>query len=110
MRGGARGGPARAGPRLHEQGTAGARHRRADARAGARCRPRRAQTLLGDIYARRGLHGEALERYREARESNPGDRSAALGELRGLVALDRAAEATFSPNSCWRRSPATSRC
>ena len=51
-----------------------------------------AQTLLGEIYARRGLHGEALERFRTARESNPGDRSAALGELRGLVALDRAAD------------------
>ena len=33
-----------------------------------------AQTLLGEIYARRGLHGEALERFRTARESNPGDR------------------------------------
>jgi tetratricopeptide (TPR) repeat protein len=51
-----------------------------------------AQTLLGEIYARRGLHGEALERFRTARESNPGDRSAALGELRALVALERAAE------------------
>src|SRR5205814_1120039 len=26
-----------------------------------------AATMIGDIYARRGLHGEALERYREAR-------------------------------------------
>src|SRR5213078_4473205 len=25
-----------------------------------------AATLIGDIYARRGLHGEALERYRDA--------------------------------------------
>lgn len=51
-----------------------------------------AQTLLGEIYARRGLHGEALERFRTARDEEPGDRAAALGELRALVAMDRAGE------------------
>ena len=64
-----------------------------------------AQTLLGEIYARRGLHGEALERFRTARESNPGDRSAALGELRGARgARPRRRGRHVSPNSCWRRS------
>src|SRR6266705_2012326 len=31
-----------------------------------------AGVLLGDIFAKRGLHGEALERYREARSLEPG--------------------------------------
>src|SRR5256886_2146445 len=31
-----------------------------------------AGVLLGDIFAKRGLHGEALERYREARSLDPG--------------------------------------
>lgn len=49
--------------------------------------------LLGEIYARRGLHGEALERFREATQAAPGHRAAREGELRALLALNRAAEA-----------------
>jgi len=55
--------------------------------------PSRAATLWGDIFARRGLHGEALERYREARTADPASAAAALGEVRALLALDRPAEA-----------------
>src|SRR5439155_255626 len=52
-----------------------------------------AATLLGDIYARRGLHGEALERYREARTLDAANSIAALGEVKSLLAVHRAAEA-----------------
>jgi len=52
-----------------------------------------AATLLGDIYARRGLHGEALERYREARTLDAANAVAALGEVKSLLAMHRAAEA-----------------
>jgi tetratricopeptide (TPR) repeat protein len=52
-----------------------------------------AATLTGDIYARRGLHGEALERYREARTLDAANAAAALGEVKSLLAVHRAAEA-----------------
>ena len=51
-----------------------------------------AATLVGDIYARRGLHGEALERYREARTLDAANSAAALGEVKSLLAVHRAAE------------------
>lgn len=64
------------------------------ARARARgADPARAAALLGDIFARRGFHGEALERYREARAARPDDPDAILGEVRALLSLDRAVEA-----------------
>jgi tetratricopeptide (TPR) repeat protein len=63
-------------------------------RAVARNAPRTATAvLLGDIFAKRGLHGEALERYREVRTSMPGERDATLGEIRALMALGRPSEA-----------------
>src|SRR5437867_11779430 len=46
-----------------------------------------AGVLLGDIFAKRGLHGEALERYREARSLEPGRADARLGEVKALFAL-----------------------
>ena len=52
-----------------------------------------ASTLLGDIYAKRGLHGEALERYREARAHDGSRADARLGEVQALLALGRWAEA-----------------
>jgi tetratricopeptide (TPR) repeat protein len=52
-----------------------------------------ASTLLGDIYAKRGLHGEALERYREARATDGARGDARLGEVQALLALGRWAEA-----------------
>lgn len=52
-----------------------------------------AQVLLGEIYSKRGLHGEALERYRAARETGEDRSDAVLGEVRQLIALGRGAEA-----------------
>src|SRR2546425_2354155 len=51
-----------------------------------------AAVLLGDIFARRGLHGEALERYREARGLAPDRPDARLGEVKALFALGRTTE------------------
>jgi tetratricopeptide (TPR) repeat protein len=63
-------------------------------RAMARGAPTTATTiLLGDIFARRGLYGEALERYREARTTTPTHPGALLGEIRALLSLGRASEA-----------------
>jgi len=46
-----------------------------------------AAVLIGDIFAKRGLHGEALERYREARGLDPERADARLGEVKALFAL-----------------------
>lgn len=48
-------------------------------------------TLLGETFSARGLHGEALERFSEAR--NGGGRDALFGFVRSLVMIGRAAEA-----------------
>lgn len=74
------------------------------ARARGAERPR-AAVLLGDIFARRGLHGEALDRYREARDVAPADRDALLGEVRALLALGRAAEAVALTDDLGRDDP-----
>ncbi|HET7187886.1 MAG TPA: tetratricopeptide repeat protein, partial [Gemmatimonadaceae bacterium] len=50
-------------------------------------------TLLGDIYARQGLHGEALERYREAQRAEPDAPRARTGEAWALLAMGRGREA-----------------
>jgi tetratricopeptide (TPR) repeat protein len=63
-------------------------------RAGARgADPVEAAVLLGTIYAERGLHGEALERFREARRGVPDHRDARFGEVSALLELGRAREA-----------------
>jgi len=49
--------------------------------------------ILGDVFARRGVHGEALDRYREARKVRPDLPAARGGEVRALLALGRAGEA-----------------
>ncbi|HVH68040.1 MAG TPA: tetratricopeptide repeat protein [Gemmatimonadales bacterium] len=46
-----------------------------------------AAVLLGDIFAKRGLHGEALERFREARALDPARADARLGEVKALFAI-----------------------
>lgn len=55
--------------------------------------PGRATTLLGEVFARRGLHGEALERFRTALTLTPLQPRAILGEVRALLALGRGMEA-----------------
>ena len=63
-------------------------------RAVARGAPKAAAAvLLGDVFAKRGLYGEALERYRQARIADPDDPDATLGEIRALLALGWAADA-----------------
>jgi tetratricopeptide (TPR) repeat protein len=49
--------------------------------------------LLGEVFLRRGLFGEALERFREARTADVAHRAARLGEVRALLGLARGAEA-----------------
>jgi tetratricopeptide (TPR) repeat protein len=51
--------------------------------------PVEANALLGELFAQRGLHGEALERYRTARASAPQRLDIRLGEVRQLLALGR---------------------
>ena len=49
--------------------------------------------LAGDGFAAQGLHGEALERYRRALETEPTNPFARQGMARSLLALGRAEEA-----------------
>ena len=49
--------------------------------------------LAGDGFAAQGLHGEALERYRRALETEPTNPFAGQGAARSLLALGRAEEA-----------------
>ncbi len=49
--------------------------------------------LLGEIFSRRGLFGEALERFRQAKQEGADDPSVAIGEATALLALGRAEEA-----------------
>src|SRR5256712_11871677 len=59
--------------------------------------PKRAEAAvaLGDIFAKRGLYGEALERSRQAGGLEPQRADALLGEVKALFALggERATEA-----------------
>jgi tetratricopeptide (TPR) repeat protein len=55
--------------------------------------PMEGHALAGEIFARRGLHGEALERFRAARAGQPERRDARFGEVRALLALGRGSEA-----------------
>jgi tetratricopeptide (TPR) repeat protein len=75
-------------------------------RAMARGAPTAGTTvLLGDIFARRGFYGEALERYREARISAPSHLGALQGEIRALLSLGRAAEAAPLAEDLASRAP-----
>lgn len=49
--------------------------------------------LLGNVFARQGLFGEALERFREARALSPDNATALLGEAASLLRLGRGSEA-----------------
>ena len=49
--------------------------------------------ILGEIFMRQGLFGEALERFRSARMTSPLEPRLLAGETRALLALDRVVEA-----------------
>ena len=73
-------------------------------RAAARGAPHGATAvLLGDIFAKRGLYGEALERYRAARAAAPDDPDATLGEIRALLSLGWAGDAAPLADELARR-------
>lgn len=50
--------------------------------------------LLGELFLDLGAHGEALERFRQARELDSANISAAAGEARALLALGRGDDAS----------------
>ena len=75
---------------------------RALSRGGDRAR---GSTLVGDIFARQGLWGEALERYREARAEMPEHGPAMIGEATALLRLGRPTEARLVAESALNRSP-----
>ncbi len=79
------------------------RWRRSPAPPRAARRAAAAAVLLGDIFAKRGLYGEALERYREARAAAPDDPDATLGEIRALLALGWASDAAPLADELARR-------
>ena len=64
-----------------------------------------ATTLIGDLYAKRALHGEALERYREVRQLAPDRPEARLGEIKALLALGRTAEARVPAEELLNMTP-----
>ena len=65
----------------------------------------RGASLLGDVFARQGLWGEALERYRDARREAPELLSAMSGEATALLRLGRAIEARRVAESVLQRQP-----
>jgi tetratricopeptide (TPR) repeat protein len=88
---------------MHDR--AAAEIRRAMSRGASRAE---GQALLGTVFAKQGLHGEALERYREARrEAAAGDapKAALIGEAWSLVRLGRAAEARPVAEELLAREP-----
>jgi tetratricopeptide (TPR) repeat protein len=49
--------------------------------------------LLGDVFLKKGAYGEALDRYRQARQHDPKSMAAMAGEVRAYVLLGRAQQA-----------------
>ena len=49
--------------------------------------------LLGDVFLRKGAYGEALDRYRQARQIDATSKAALAGEVRAFVLLGRGAQA-----------------
>lgn len=76
--------------------------KRALARGGDRSR---GVSLIGDIFSRQGLWGEALERYREARRENPELMGAMSGEASALLRLGRPIDARLVAESVLHRAP-----
>jgi tetratricopeptide (TPR) repeat protein len=76
--------------------------KRAVARGGDKVR---GNTLLGDVFAKQGLWGEALERYREARRDAPNHAAAMIGEANALLRLGRANDARLVAEAVLQRTP-----
>ncbi len=68
-------------------------------------KPAEGLVILGDVFARQGLHGEALERYRQARGLNGVAPRALGGETRALVMLGRAQEAREPAEALLEHAP-----
>ncbi|MGH7644088.1 MAG: tetratricopeptide repeat protein, partial [Gemmatimonadales bacterium] len=64
-----------------------------------------AALLMGGVYASRGLAGEALERYRDARGHDGARADARLGEIKALLTLGRADEALPLAEELLRLAP-----
>ena len=77
-------------------------HTRQDVRASAAAS---ALVAKGDVFANQGLWGEALERYREARQDVPDLEAAMIGEATALLRLGRAAEARIVTEQLLQRRP-----
>src|SRR5688572_30230715 len=65
----------------------------------------RGGALLGDVFARQGLWGEALERYRDARREEPELLLAMAGEATALLRLGRAIESRSVAEMALLRRP-----
>lgn len=65
----------------------------------------RGNTIVGDIFARQGLWGEALERYRQARRDSGDSAAAMMGEATALLRLGRAMESRLVAESVLRVRP-----
>jgi cellulose synthase operon protein C len=65
----------------------------------------RGSVLLGDIFAKQGLWGEALERYRDTLRHTPDHTAAMSGEATALLRLGRANEARLVAESVLHRAP-----
>jgi tetratricopeptide (TPR) repeat protein len=49
--------------------------------------------LMGEVFLRKGAHGEALDRFRQARQIDATSKAALAGEVRAFVLLGRGAQA-----------------
>jgi tetratricopeptide (TPR) repeat protein len=63
--------------------------------------------LLGDIFLRQGLHGEALERYKNARTVTANAPRALAGETRALLLLGRSEQARAVAEELLLADPST---
>jgi tetratricopeptide (TPR) repeat protein len=61
--------------------------------------------LLGEIFLRQGAFGEALDRFRQARELDGSLRDALAGEVRALVQLGRGADASEAAETLLSAAP-----
>ncbi|HEX4620076.1 MAG TPA: tetratricopeptide repeat protein, partial [Myxococcaceae bacterium] len=64
-----------------------------------------ASVLIGSSYAQRGLHGEALERFREARALDADRVDARAGEVQALVSMGRMQDAAPLAEEWLARAP-----